>query len=209
MVRIGLLLSGCGFYDGTDVAEAVLAAWALDKLGSRALYFAPGGGTGEVVDHASGLLVEGERRSVLAESARIARGRIAPLSEARPSSLEGLIIPGGEGIARALMTGAAEPGRKREIATEVAPFLRGMLESGKPIGTISLGATLTATALGLPLDEDPFSTPATEIRVDEERGIVWTPGHLASSRLSEIAVGIERMAEEVVRRASRRAGSGS
>lgn len=203
MARVGLLLSGCGFYDGTEVGEAILALLALDRMGARVEFLAPAGIRSETVDHATGQLAEGESRSVLAEAARLARGRIVPIPEARPALMNALVIPGGQGTARALMRGVAEVGRRREALPEVAAFLRAFFEQRKPVGTISLAGTLTSTVLGLPLEEDPFSTPAGEIRVDEEHGIVWTPGHLASDRLSEIARGIDRMVEEVLERAAR------
>jgi enhancing lycopene biosynthesis protein 2 len=203
MARIGVLLSGCGRYDGTEIHEAVLAVLALDRRGARAEFLAPSSVRAETVDHASGQIVEGELRAVLTEAARLARGRIVPLPEARSSLLGGLVIPGGQGIARNLMRGVAEPGRRREVEPEVAELLRSMIEQRKPIGAISLGGSLVSTMLGLPLDEDPFSTPPSEIRVDGERGIVWTPGFLSGDRISEIAVGIDRMVEEVLKRVSK------
>ena len=35
MLKVGILLSGCGLYDGTEVAEAVLTALALAPSFSR------------------------------------------------------------------------------------------------------------------------------------------------------------------------------
>ena len=202
MRKVGLLLSGCGRYDGTEIHEAVLAMLALDRRSVEIECLAPSGARSELVDHASGLLVEGESRSVLAESARLARGRIVPLREARASFLGALVIPGGQGVVRALMLGAAEVGRRREADVEVDALVRAFLDQRKPIGTISLAGSLVATILGLPLEEDPFSVPPTEIRVNEARGIVWTPGYLTGDRLGEVSIGIDRMIEEVVRRST-------
>ena len=197
-----MLVCGCGRYDGTEIAEAVLASAALDRLSARVEFLAPSGAL-EVVDHATGQLVEGQTRSVLDESARLARGRITPLGEARAAILDALVIPGGQGVVRTLMQGVGEPGRAREADPAAAALVRALLEQGKPIGTISLAGSLVATILGEPLDEDPFSVPASEIRIDPARPIVWTPGFLSSDRIGEVARGIERMVEEVVKRASR------
>src|SRR2546427_692806 len=41
MARIGLLLSGCGRYDGTEIHEAVLAVLALHRRGARTQVLAP------------------------------------------------------------------------------------------------------------------------------------------------------------------------
>jgi len=202
MARIGLLLSGCGRYDGTEVHEAVLAALALDRLGARIEFLAPAAARAETVDHATGQMVEGDTRSVITESARIARGRIRPLSDAETAVLSGLVIPGGQGVVRNLMTGAGESGRRREADPDVARLVRVLLEQRRPIGTISLAGSLVATILGLPLEEDPFSTPPSEIRVDEARGLVWTPGFLSGDRIVEVARGIDALVAEVVRRAA-------
>jgi enhancing lycopene biosynthesis protein 2 len=203
MARIGLLLSGCGRYDGTEVHEAVLAVLALDRLGARVEFLAPAAARAETVDHATGQMVPGDTRSVITEAARIARGRIRPFSDAEVSLLSGLVIPGGQGVVRNLMSGVGETGRRREADPEVARLVRVLVEQKRPIGTISLAGSLVATILGLPLEEDPFSTPPTEIRVDEERGLVWTPGFLSGDRIVEVARGIDAMAAEVVRRASK------
>lgn len=203
MAPIGLLLSGCGAYDGTDVHEAVLAILALGRQKAHIEFLAPAGVQVEAVDHATGQISEGDTRSVLSESARLARGRIVPISEGRASLLGALVVPGGEGVARSLMTGVGEVGRRREVLPDVAALVRRVLDSRKPVGAVSLGGALTSTVLGLPLDEDPFSTPATEIRIDEGRGIVWTPGFLVSSDVAEVAVGIDRMIAELLRRAAR------
>lgn len=203
MTRVGILLSGCGRYDGTDVHEAVLVALALDRQGARVEYFAPPDARLETVDHATGQLVEGESRSVLVESARIARGQVRPIGEARAALLSALVIPGGQGAVRTLMRGASEWKRRREVDPEVAQLVRECLERGRPVGVVSLAGSLLSTVLGLPLEEDPFSTPASDIKIDAERGIVWTPGFMTDDRPAEIAKGIDRMVEEVLRRAAR------
>lgn len=101
-----------------------------------------------------------------------------------------------------MMRGIGRLGAQREADPEALGLIRQMVEMRKPIGAVSLAGALISTALGLPLDEDPFSIAASEIRIDAQRGIVWTPGHLASSRVSEIAQGIEKMVGEVLKRAA-------
>ena len=92
---------------------------------------------------------------------------------------------------------------KRVADPESAALIRTMVQQNKPIGAISLGGSFVSTALGLPLIEDPFSIPAASIVIDEKRGIVWTPGHMVTDSLLEIAAGIERMVQEVLKRANR------
>lgn len=203
MHRIGVLLGGCGRYDGTEIHEAVLVQLALDRAGAKAEFLAPTAARAGCVDHGTGQLVEGEERSVLAESARLSRGRILTLAEARVPLLAGLIIPGGQGVVRTMMQGVGEVGRRREADPEVAGLIRAVVEAGKPLGSVSLAGSLVATVLGLPLEEDPFSVPPFEIRVDDERRHIWTPGYLTGDRISEVATGIDRMVGAVLERASK------
>jgi len=73
--KVGVLLSGCGVFDGAEIHEAVLTLLALDKAGAEIICLAPNMDQLHVINH---LTQEetGEKRNVLVESARIARGEI-------------------------------------------------------------------------------------------------------------------------------------
>ena len=73
MAKVGVILSGCGFQDGAEIHEAVLALLALDRAGANVVVLAPDKPQADVVDHATGRAT-GEKRNVLSESARISRG---------------------------------------------------------------------------------------------------------------------------------------
>ena len=55
-----------------------------------------------VVNHITGNIVKSDERNVLTESARLARGDIKNLSEARAIDFDAVIIPGGFGAAKNL-----------------------------------------------------------------------------------------------------------
>lgn len=203
MSRVGIVLSGCGFYDGTEVAEAVLSALSLERSGVRPIWLAPEVTQMHTVDHMTGGEVEGERREVLNESARLARGRIRSLAEQHPAELSALIIPGGHGAAKNLMTHFAELGTPREVLPSVRELLAGMTERRSPIGSISLGHTVVNTFLGLPLDEQDMRTGASDVVVDEERRLAFTPGFLTGTSMSEVALGIEKLVQALLRMATR------
>ena len=78
--RIGVLLSGCGVYDGAEIHEAVLTLLALDRAGATIVCTAPDVDQMHVVNHLTGEET-GESRNVLVESARIARGDIRNLKD--------------------------------------------------------------------------------------------------------------------------------
>lgn len=199
MIKVGILLSGCGLYDGTEVAEAVLAGLFLERAGARVVHVAPETAQVNTVDHLTGSEVDGETREVLRESARIARGRIRSLSEQWPGELGALIIPGGQGAVKNLMTSFAKLGEKREVVPQVRELLADLIGRRAPIGAISLGRTVIQTYLGEPLSDEDMTLSATDIVVDEQRRLVFTPGFLTGANLPDVAAGIEKMVQAVLR----------
>ena len=98
--KIGVILSGCGVYDGSEIHEAVFTLLAIDNNGAEAVCMAPDMELVEV-NHLSGEAT-GAKRNVLLESARIARGKIVNISEVNAADLDAIILPGGFGAAKNL-----------------------------------------------------------------------------------------------------------
>ncbi len=203
MRSVGVLLAGCGLYDGTEVAEAVLSALALEREGARVVYLAPEAPQMHTVDHLTGSEVEGELRGVLAEAARLARGRVQSLAETYTGQLSALVVPGGHGAVKNLMTNFAVVGERREPVPQVRALLADVTGRGSPIGSISLGRAVVQAFFGEPLSQEEMQMPATEILVDEARRLVFTPGFLTGASLAEVATGIERMVGAMLRLPSR------
>src|SRR5690242_10394243 len=132
--RVGVLLSGCGVQDGSEIHEAVCTMLALDRAGAEIVCLAPSRDQAAVVDHLKGRPV-GEKRNVLVESARIARGKIRDVATVRPADLDAVILPGGFGAAKNLSS-FAEAGEKADVDPAVAALLRGMHLAKKPIGAL-------------------------------------------------------------------------
>jgi enhancing lycopene biosynthesis protein 2 len=197
-MRIGILLGGCGHYDGTDVHEAVLTFLALEAAREKPVLLAPEVPQERIVDHLTGDEVEGAARDVLRESARLARGAVRSLAQFRPEDLEALIIPGGYGPVVNFSTGFARPGQPRALLPGVASFIRHFLDSGKPIGTISLGEIPVRTLLGEEIDLAPPPADPRSVSVDRARLLVHTPGFSAFTRLADVKAGIEAMVERLL-----------
>ena len=79
-MSVGVVLSGCGVLDGTEIHEAAAALACLTRLDKTPVFFAPDKKLYHEVDHVSGKDVADSSRNVLTESGRIARGRVYPLS---------------------------------------------------------------------------------------------------------------------------------
>ena len=84
--QIGVILSGCGVYDGSEIHESVFTLLALDKAGAKAVCMAPDIDQMHVINHLTGEQMAGEKRNVLVESARIARGDIKNVKDVRHQS---------------------------------------------------------------------------------------------------------------------------
>ena len=212
--RIGVLLSGCGVFDGSEIHEAVLTMLALDRAGAEIVCTAPDMKQLHVVNHLSTEQMD-ETRNVLVESARIARGKITDLKDLSAQQIDALIIPGGFGAAKNLSDFAVK-GPQAEVHPEVRRILEQMVTAGKPIGAICIAPATLTRALGRHAPEVTIGTDTgtaaaietmggkhincrvDEIHVDTRLKIVTTPAYMLGPGLKEVAVGIEKLVREVL-----------
>jgi enhancing lycopene biosynthesis protein 2 len=206
--KVGVVLSGCGVYDGSEIHEAVFTLLAIDRYGAETVCMAPDMELAEV-DHLSGSAT-GKKRNVLVESARIARGNIRNINEVKAAELDALIFPGGYGAAKNLCN-FAEKGADAAIHPDVARLLKEMAIAGKPICAICIAPALIAATLGkeyapkVTIGSDAgtaaaisatgsehIACPVTEFVVDRKNKIVSTPAYMLAQRISEAAEGIEK-----------------
>ena len=94
MAKVGVILSGCGVYDGSEIHEAVISLLALNRAGADVVSMAPNMEQ-TVINHLTGEPAEGASRNVLEESARIVRGEIQDIAKVDTTDLDALFIPGG------------------------------------------------------------------------------------------------------------------
>ena len=218
MIKVGVLLSGCGVNDGSEIHEAVLTMLALDKLGAERISLAPNTDQRDVVDHLSGAAVT-ETRNVLIESARIARGEISDLATVSAADMDAVIMPGGFGAAKNL-SDFASAGVSAQVQPEVLRFLKDMHHAQKPIGAICIAPAVIAIALGefnplLTIGNDPATAAAlasfgarhqdcavADIVVDQSNRVVSTPAYMLGPGLKEISRGIDKLVQQVVKMAS-------
>ena len=107
MKKVGVVLSGCGVYDGAEIHETVLTLLAIARNGAQAVCFAPDKQQADGINHLTGEPML-ETRNVLIEAARITRGEIRPLAQAVSAELDALIVPGGFGAAKNLSNFASQ-----------------------------------------------------------------------------------------------------
>lgn len=196
MRRIGVLLAGAGVYDGSDAQETVLLLLALRKRGLKVLFTAPDVEQKDVVDPTTGNIVEGAPpRRVLEEAARLTRGVAQPLAELPAEELDALAIPGGIGVVKNLCLPGAGLFGDGPLRPEIAAFLDKLRERKAPLAAIGLGDVILARHQGRSLSQEAIGMPASEIRVDDEKKTLFTPGFMGSSDITEVAAGIERLVD--------------
>lgn len=221
-MRVGVILCGSGRFDGSEIHESVLALLHLERGGATALCFAPDAPQWAVCDHFTGKPRHGESRNMLQEAARIARGAVKPLAQARAQDLDALILPGGSGAAHNLGN-FAEKGASGKVLPDLERLIVAMADAGKPIGAICIAPALVALALGargprltLGDSSDPAAVEAAKtgarlvdcpvdgIVVDEEHNLVSTPAYILAQNVAEADAGIGKLVAEVLRRARKR-----
>lgn len=219
---VGIVLCGCGRFDGSEIHEAVLTLLHLDLAGARVRCFAPDSAQWAVCDSFTGAPLPRETRNMLQESARLARGQIEPLSAARAADLDALILPGGSGAAHNLAN-FAELGSLATLIPDLRTLLLECVAQRKPIGAICIAPALVAIALGdqrpritlgSPASEPALAAAATgavlvdcavqDVVVDEALRIVSTPAYILAKSIAEANAGIGRLVTEVLRLARQR-----
>ncbi len=213
--RVGVVLSGCGFLDGAEIHEATLTLLFLDRQGARVTAMAPNVDQMHVIDHLIGEPVPGERRGVLAESARLARGQIVDMAKVKARDLDALILPGGYGAAKNLCTFALD-GSAMKVEREVARLVRDMAAAEKPMGFICIAPVIGAKVLGelaprLTVGNDADTASAMnafgaqhvecavdQIVVDRKNRIVSTPAYMLGPSIAPVAAGIEKLVAAVL-----------
>ena len=213
--RVGVILSGSGYLDGSEIHEATLTLLFLDKRGAKVTAMAPDVRQMHVVDHLRGEAAGAESRNVLAEAARITRGAIVDVKSVKAEDLDALILPGGYGAAKNLCTFATE-GVKLQVNPEVERLVRDVAAAGKPLGFICIAPVLAAKVLGakkvkLTIGNDPATaavvnalgaihvdTPVDQIVVDEKNKVVSTPAYMLGPTIAPVAAGIERLVGAVL-----------
>lgn len=144
-MKIGVLLSGCGVYDGAEIQEAVLTLLAIDEIGAESVCIGVDSDQHHIINHLNGEEMDG-KRNMLIEAARIARGSIVDISTISPSELDALVIPGGFGSAKNFTNWAFE-GANGTIDARVKLLLVNLINIGKPIAALCVSPIVIAKAL--------------------------------------------------------------
>ncbi|OPZ19574.1 MAG: Enhancing lycopene biosynthesis protein 2 [candidate division BRC1 bacterium ADurb.BinA364] len=205
--RFAVVLSGCGVFDGSEIHEAVLTMLAIARQRGEYVCFAPDVPQKQTIDHLT-KRETAESRNILAEAARIARGRIAPLADFDASEFDALVFPGGFGAAKNLSTFAFD-GPRCTVDPYVESAIAAMREARKPIGAMCIAPVLLAKTLAgveVTIGRDSETAGAlekmgarhvnagpVEVVVDARNQIATTPCYMLDSDIAQVAQGAENL----------------
>lgn len=213
--KIAVILSGCGYLDGSEITEAISTLIALSAQNVDYKVFAPQISISPT-SHYDAELLEPGRRNALEESARIARGKIQDISELNPNIFDGIVFPGGYGVAKNLSSWAQD-GAKCSTNPQVKEMIETFYDSGKPILAICIAPALIARVLGqktsvtLTIGNDPATAaeiqktgcehvecPVDDFITDREAKVVSTPAYMYEAKPHEVFAGIQKAVAEFV-----------
>ncbi len=212
MKKFAVILSGCGVYDGSEIHEATLTMLAIKKSGADYHIFAPDMMQYHVINHLTGKEMP-EKRHVLVESARIARGQIKPLQELNPAEFNALIMPGGFGAAKNLSDYAFK-GSNMVVIDVLAEKLRDAHKLGKAIGAMCIAPVILAnifkeSQVTIGNDKETAAdienmkakhviTTSGGVVYDSHYNLFSTPCYMLDATIADIAIGCENIVKDML-----------
>jgi enhancing lycopene biosynthesis protein 2 len=203
MNKFAVILAGNGVYDGAEIHESVLALLSISQQGGTYEIFAPDVFQHHVVDHITGKEMP-EKRNVLVEAARIARGNINDLKKFDAKDFDALIIPGGFGAAKNLCNYAIK-GDDFEVNPDVENAIKAMHKAGKPIGALCISPVIISKVLNkarVTIGQDKATATSIEnmggifvsashgeVVVDEKNNVFTTPCYMLDADINQIYLG--------------------
>ena len=213
MKKFAVVLSGSGVFDGAEIHEATLTLYAIMKYGASYEIFAPDIPQHHVVNHITGEEMN-EMRNVLVESARIARGAIKDLKHYNPKDFDGLVFPGGFGVAKNLSTVAFD-GPDAKVNEDVVKAVKDTHAAGKPIGALCIAPAMMAKIFEnatVTIGTDPGTIEAIEkmggthintthgdVVYDDHLNLFTTPCYMLDANILQIAEGAENIVSAMMK----------
>lgn len=217
MSKVALILSGCGYLDGSEIHESVLCMLYLAKYHHEVQCFAPDKNQTKVINHLTKNQENITPRNALVESARIARGHVLSLNELKVEDFDACLIPGGMGAV--LQFSDFE---KKGIHCSVDPKLKEILmafyKAKKPIGATCIAPILLAkvfegmASIKMTLGTDPSYeqmlsqlgmrgelAKASDCVIDKEHLIYTTPCYMEPEDLAALSSGIESLVKNFLK----------
>ncbi|ALQ09445.1 isoprenoid biosynthesis protein [Pseudoalteromonas sp. Bsw20308] len=212
MKKVAVILAGSGVYDGSEINEVVLTLLHIAKNGGAYQCFAPDIEQLHTINHLTGDVMP-DKRNVLTEAARIARGDIKSLIDLDVAKFDALIVPGGLGAAKNLCDFAIK-GTKANINQDVLNTCKAFAKAKKPAGYMCIAPALipfiydnaqltigndvdTAQALST-LGAKHINCAVDDVVFDEANKLVTTPAYMLAQSILDADAGIAKLVTSVL-----------
>lgn len=214
MKSIGVIISGIGFEEGTNIWDISYILREADRNNLYPIALVPIQSVEETMP--APRRRKATKRNFLEETKQIIRGEIKFIGEISPKDIDFVVIPGGKG-AISVLSSIAEDGTDAVVLPDMRDLLAGMWVRGKPTSAMGHGILLLAFVLrhkaqpvvAIPdypgavdilrkIGADTIQAKPDEVIFDNENNIITTPGTSpCSSSLYKASLGIEKMIEEL------------
>ncbi len=213
--KFAIILSGCGRADGSEIHEATCAMLAIDCLNAQYQCFAPNIEQAVVVNHLTGE-PQDEKRSVLIEAARLARGHILDLKDYHPQEYDGIVFPGGLGAVTNWCDFSVS-GVSCDVDFGIRKAILDSVKSNVVIGAMCIAPVVIAKVLGsrgvhVTIGNDigvasaikktgavHEQKQATQVCIDENLKVVTTPAYMLASSIKEVCEGADNMIKAMLK----------
>ncbi len=192
--KVGVLLTGTGFYDGTDAQEAVFTLLALDKYDCESICIAPDASQASVVNHLTGE-DSTQVRNIQEEAARLTKGKVISLKEVDVEELDALVIPGGFGVTKNLT-------HHPEVFQDISKLIKEIYQAKKPIAAVCLSPTILVQIFNdigietkLNQSDEKNTAESRQIAeqglIDQKNNIITSPCYTRDAAIALVYLGIE------------------
>ena len=207
--NFAVVLSGCGRADGSEIHESICALLCLENMGCTYQCFAPNIEQAAVINHLNNQPMN-EKRNVLIEAARIARGNITDLKEFKTDGFDGIIFPGGLG-AVTNWCDFAQKGVECTVDTSVRAVIRKCYDKGLVIGAMCIAPAMVAIVLA---DKKIHFTlgaggamaqkleqlgvvheevGVTDVCIDRKNRVCTTPAYMLATNMLDVCQGAQNL----------------
>lgn len=213
-MKCAIILAGCGQHDGSETHEVILTLLSLDEEGVSWNAFAPDIKQSRVINHVDETICTSESRSVLQESARLVRGRIAPLDTLRVDDFDAIIFPGGLGAVTTLcdwlekksafhfipeVEKVIDEARAKKKAMGFICIAPVMIPKIYPDAELTIGNDTGIAAMIESTGCKHINCPADQVVIDFKNKVVSTPANMLAPRITEVYAGIRKLVQALKR----------
>ena len=212
MIKVAVVLAGSGVKDGSEIHEATLTLYFLNELGVSYTCFAPDRDQHHVVNHLNEQEQPNEKRNILTEASRIARGDILALDQLKTNEYDAILFPGGFGAAKNLCDYAIK-GLEFSVFNDVEKVIKSAHQNRKVLGFICIAPVMAAklipgvtVTIGSECDTSEHIKQlggvhkvcsVDEVVWDEKNNVVSTPAYMLGPSIKDIGSGIKLLCQEV------------